>query len=61
MAGMPTYYKPSQWRGRRLVYQAADPDEPKRETVKIISFSVGAVIVAGIIYLATLWSLSYAR
>jgi hypothetical protein len=61
MAGMPTYYKPSQLRGKRLVYRSTDPDEPKREAVKIISFSVGAVIVASVIYFATLWLLSYAR
>ena len=61
MAGMPTYYKPSEWRGKRLVYRSTDPDEPKRDTVKIISFLVGAAIVSGVFYFSTLWSLSYAR
>ena len=35
---MVTYYKPSQWRGKRLIYRSADPDEPKHETAKLIDF-----------------------
>ncbi len=53
MADMGTYYKPSQWRGKHLVYRSIDPDEPRRERVKIIRFLVG-----GIIFLVTLWLLS---
>ncbi len=53
MADMVTYYKPSQWRGKRLVFRSIDPDEPKRETIKIIT-----VVVVGIIALATVWLLS---
>ena len=53
MADMGTYYKPSQWRGKRLVYRSTDPDEPKRETIKIVRFLIG-----GIIFLATIWLLS---
>jgi len=53
MADMVTYYKPSQWRGKRLVFRSTDPDEPRQETVKMIRLLVG-----GIIFLATLWLLS---
>jgi hypothetical protein len=35
---MGTHDKPSQWRGKRLVYRSTDPDEPKQEIVKIIKF-----------------------
>ena len=31
---MPTHYKPTQVRGKRVVYQSTDPDEPRRETIK---------------------------
>ena len=44
---MSTYYKLSQWRGKRRVYRSTDPNEPKREIVKLIKF-----IVVGIIGLA---------
>ena len=50
---MATYYKPSRWRGKRLVYRSTDPDEPKREMVRIVTF-----LVTGIILLATVWLLS---
>jgi hypothetical protein len=50
---MTTYYKPSRWRGKRLIYRSTDPDEPKREMVKIIIF-----LVVGIMFLATIWLLS---
>jgi len=53
MTVMGIYYKPSQWRGKRLVYRSTDPDEPKREVVRIIRFLLG-----GVIFLATLWLLS---
>ena len=50
MTGVGTHYKPSQWRGKCLVYRSTDPDEPKRESVKLITF-----LAAGVIYLAILW------
>ncbi len=53
MTATVTHYKPSQWRGKRLLYRSTDPDEPKREMVKIIKFLVG-----GIILFATIWLLS---
>jgi hypothetical protein len=46
-----TYYKPSQWRGKRLVYQSIDPEEPKREAWKIVRFLFGGVISI----FATIW------
>jgi hypothetical protein len=49
---MVTYYKPSQWRGKRLVYRSIDPDEPKREKIRII-----AIVVVPIMMLAAAWLL----
>ena len=40
---MSTFYKPSQWRGKRLVYRSTDPEEPKREILKLITFLVVAI------------------
>ncbi len=53
MTAMGTYYKPSQWHGKRLVYRTADPDEPRTETRKVIKF-----LVAGIIWFAIIWLVS---
>ena len=47
---MPTYYKPSQRRGKRLVYLSTDPEEPKSETKKAIRF-----LLLGILAMATCW------
>lgn len=41
---MPTYYKPSQWRGKRLVYRSIDPAESKRETIKGIALFIGSIL-----------------
>jgi hypothetical protein len=54
IADVGTYYKPSQWRGKRLVYRSTDPDEPRRERVKIIRF-----LIVGFILLAGTWLLSF--
>jgi hypothetical protein len=48
---MGTYYKPSQWRGKRLVYRSTDPDEPNQEIVKWIRFLVTVGIGSAIILL----------
>jgi hypothetical protein len=50
---MGTHYKPSQWRGKRLVYQSIDPAEPRRETMKFAVF-----IGVGVTVLALAWFLS---
>jgi hypothetical protein len=49
---MANYYKPSQWRGKRLLYRSIDPDEPKQEMLKLLRFLVG-----GTIGLAAIWFL----
>jgi hypothetical protein len=53
---MATYYKPSCWRGKRLVFRSIDPDEPKRERVQTITMVV--FLVVAIISLARVWLLS---
>ena len=52
---MPTYYKPSQWRGKPRVYRFTDPDEPKREIVRNIKFGLGGIISFAIIWLLSRW------
>jgi len=56
MTAMGTYYKPSQWRGKRLVYRSTDPNEPKREIVKTITFLVASIIGFAIIWLLSRWT-----
>lgn len=53
LSPVPTVYKTTQWRGKRLVYRSTDPDEPRRETRKLVAFLVG-----GSIFLAAIWLLS---
>jgi hypothetical protein len=49
IAGVKTYYKPSQWRGKRLIYVTTDPAERKKQTVigwivfSIVGLSIGVV------------------
>ena len=50
---MPTFYKPSQWRGKRRVYRSTDPDEPKHEIAKLVRFLVAAIIGLAIILLVS--------
>lgn len=42
---MPTFYKPTKMRGKRVIYQSTDPAEPKRETIKAIVW-VGILLFA---------------
>lgn len=50
---MKTYYKPTQWRGKRVIFTSIDPAERKRRTVTtwvgisivVLGFGVFAVIV----------------
>ncbi len=42
---MGIHYKPSQWRGKRLVYRSMDPDEPKQYAIKLAKFLVSIVII----------------
>jgi hypothetical protein len=46
MCGMKTYYKPTQWRGKRVIYTSIDPAERKRQTV--IGWVVISIFVIGI-------------
>ena len=55
MTAMATYYKPSQWRGKRLVYQSIDPNETKNEVLKLVRFLLGAVLWAGSVWLLYRW------
>jgi len=48
---MVTYYKPIQWRGKRLVYRSTDPDDPKQEIAKVIRFLVAVLIGFALILL----------
>ena len=50
---MPNYYKPTQWRGKRVAYRSIDPAESKKEARKVISFMIG-----GVLFIASIWFLS---
>ncbi|HEX6494460.1 MAG TPA: hypothetical protein VF018_03180 [Acidobacteriaceae bacterium] len=50
---MPTYYKPTQWRGKRVAYRSIDPAGPKTEASKVIRFMIG-----GVLFMASVWFLS---
>jgi len=50
---MDTYYRPSQWRGKCLIYRSTDPDEPKREKARTTAF-----LAAVIFFFATFFLLS---
>lgn len=53
---MPTCYKPTVTRGKRVVFLSFDPDEPKRETLKFVRFLVGGIIYIAILCLAFCWA-----
>ena len=53
---MTTYYKPSQWRGKRQIYRSTDPEEPKRETATLLTFLVASVV--GFVVILVLIALS---
>jgi hypothetical protein len=56
MIAMATYCKPSQWRGKRLVYRSTDPNERKHEIAKLIRFLAAAIIGLAIILFASRWA-----
>ena len=56
MAGMSTSYKPSQWRGKRLVYRSTDPNESKHEIATIIRFLAGGIVFLAITWLSFRWT-----
>jgi hypothetical protein len=43
---MKTYYKPTQWRGKRVIYASIDPAERKKQTV--IEWVAVSIFVLGI-------------
>jgi hypothetical protein len=45
---MPTYHRPTERRGKRVVYRSTDPDEPQRETIKGLAWVIGIVLVAAV-------------
>jgi len=53
---MGTFYKPSQWRGKRLVHRSTDPDESRHEIVKLIRFLIAGIISLAIIWLSSRWT-----
>lgn len=53
---MVTRYKPSQRRGKRVTYRSTDPDEPRRETLKLIKFATLGIFCLGILWLVLVLS-----
>jgi len=46
---MKTYYKPTQWRGKRMIFESIDPAERKRQAVvSWILFSTVSLGILGI-------------
>ena len=56
MLSMGTYYKSSQWRGKRQVYRSTDPDEPKHEAGKMIRFLVGIILIFATVCLFSIFA-----
>ena len=56
MLSMGTYYKSSQWRGKRQVYRSTDPDEPKHEAGKMIRFLVGVMLIFATVCLLSVFA-----
>lgn len=52
MAVMKTFYKPTQWRGKRVVFASIDPNERKRQTVigwTAVSFVLVFIVIVWIV------------
>jgi hypothetical protein len=43
---MTTYYKPTERRGKRVVYRSQDPAEPKSEILKVIPVLLAIIVLA---------------
>jgi hypothetical protein len=50
---MPTYYRPTVRRGKRVVYRSTDPTEPKREMVKGVVVIIGIVLIVALIWFSS--------
>lgn len=59
MNAVGTYNKPTQRRGKRVVYRSTDPDEPRRETMKAIRFLMTVIIGFAVIFLASRWTMQH--
>ena len=53
---MPIYYKPSQWRGKRLIYRSSDPSEWKHDVAKLVAVLVTGIIAFAIVLLLSRFS-----
>jgi hypothetical protein len=47
---MPTYYRPTERRGKRVVYRSTDPAEPKNETVKGVAAMIVIVLIVALVW-----------
>jgi hypothetical protein len=58
MDAMKTYYKPTEWQGKRVVYASIDPAERKRQTV--IGWAAISVVLGFIVFVCLLsrWSIT---
>jgi hypothetical protein len=52
MDAMKTYYKPTEWQGKRVVYASIDPAERKRQTV--IGWAAISVVLGFIVFVCLL-------
>lgn len=50
---MPTYYKPTVRRGKRVVYKSTDPAEAKRDTIIGVIFIVGIILIAALAWFSS--------
>jgi hypothetical protein len=51
---MKTYYKPTQWRGKRAVYTSIDPAEPKRRALQM-RIGIATLVLAFLGYAVIVW------
>jgi len=50
---MPTFYKPTERRGKRVVYRSTDPNELKRETIAGVVMLVSFVLMAALLWFSS--------
>ncbi len=50
---VPTYYRPTERRGKRVVYRSTDPAESKRETVKGVAVFAGFGLIIALLWLSS--------
>jgi hypothetical protein len=52
---MPTYYRPTERHGKRVVYRSTDPGEPRRERQLVNIFLIGMFLFGLLIVAASHW------